>query len=536
MPNNPFTTVDRIFSNQESSTVHVVRLRCEPVRQFLESIKSVYRTIDFADEYQAQLGKLLWRLRCTVLFALAPYDHEELRLAVLGEEISDMAERLPGTRESVALLKHVMSALLEQKENPKLKWVLKQNWSKDMSAAIFALMAMRKSFGTDLVEWYSENHNSDLGMITSLEHLGSEQYSTLVMPGTLQYLSQGLFMKIFHRGEFKKIYILLYEGEFLSLKSRMHLPHSSLFLGLSEGADLSIEKKGDFNLIQDYINDENLPTQEQIFGFSGKMINSHSDGCSSRFLLCEDGSGFYVAESDRLRVWRPDAQDTLAFVYPAQLLEGDFVVLEKGRRRNLLDHSGCNEEFSAELNATGAWREPLRAMLLSSSLEKIANRMIETGHLYESSIGLDLANAVQLSGDVPIGKSELDSGNVVRNLKANISKWAEGQVYGPGDLHHLLALVQVMVECGYLQIEGSSEEAARQWFKDLEKLRAGRRVAGMNLSDQIDYLLADTLRTHVPKDGLELLLDNGMLISVHQLAMISAQVSAVSESLLTKPV
>jgi hypothetical protein len=537
MPNNPFETADRRFTNLESAAIHIVRLHCEPVRQFLESVKSVYRTIDFSDEYQAQLGRLLWRFRCSVLFGLAPYDHEELRLVGQGEEISDMAERLPGSSESVALMKQRLSVLLEQKENPKLEWILKQAWSEYEPAAIFALMAMRKSFGTDLVARYSANQNNDLGMITSLEHLGSEKYSTLVMPGTLQYLSHSLFMKLFHRGEFRRFHILLYEGESLSLKSRMQLPDSSLFPGLSEGAVLSIEKTDDSDLYKDHINDEDLPIPAQIFGTSGEMIKGRSDGCLSRFLLCADGSGFYVAESERIRVWRPDAPEKLAFVYPVQLLEGDFVILEKGQRRDLLDHSDSNTQFLAALDATGVWRKPLVAMLLSSSSEEIADRMIATGQLYERSSGLTFANAVELSGEVSIGKSEFHSGNAARNLGTNISKWAEGQVYGPGDLHHLLALVQVLMESGCLQIESSPEYAARQWYKDLETLRAGRRTAGLNLSDQIEHLLEDSLGAQAePNDGIELLLDNGMLVSVHQLAMISDQVSAVPESFLRKPV
>lgn len=517
--------------------MHVVRLRCEPVRQFLESVKSVFRTIDFADEYQTQLGRLLWRLRCSVLFGLAPYDHEELRLLAQGEEISDKAEPLPGSRESVALLTQRLSVLLEQNDNPKLEWVLRQDWPGDESAAVFTLMAMRKSFGTDLIERYSDDQNKGLGIITSLEHLGSEKYSTLVMPGTLQYLSHSLFMKLFHRGEFRRFHVLLYEGESLSLKSRLQLPDSSLFPGLSEGAGLSIDKTDGLGLSKDNINDEDQPIPAQIFGTSGGMVKGHSVGIPSRFLLCDDGSGFYVADSERIRVWRPDAPEKLAYVYPVQLLEGDFVILEEGQRRDLLDHSDSNSEFSAELDATGVWRKPLRAMLLSSSSEEIANRMMATGHLYERSTGVELVNAVELSGEVPIGKAEFDSGNAARNLKTNISKWAEGQVYGPGDLHHLLALVQVLVEGGYLQIESSHEYAARQWFKDLEKLRAGRRTAGMNLSDQIDRLLEDSLGAQaVPNDGLELLLDNGMLVSVHQLAMISDQVSTLPESLLRKTI
>lgn len=537
MLNTHFATVDRKFYNQESASVHVVRLRCEPVRQFLESVKSVYRTIDFADEYQAQLGKLLWKLRCSVLFGLAPYDHKDIRLLAHGEEISCMAERLPGSRESVALLKQRLSAIVELKENPKLEWILKQNWSEDEPTAIFALMAMRKSFGTDLVARYSQNLCNDLGLISSLEHLGREHYSTLVMPGTLQYLSHSLFMKIFHRGEFRKFHVLLYEGESLCIKSRVQLPESLLFPGLSEGAVFNVEKADDVDLSKDKINEEDLPNPAQIFGAGGGTFKGYSNGCPARFLICDDGLGFYVAENERVRVWLPDAAEKLSFVYPLQLLEGDFIILEKGQRQNLLDHSDINTNFSAEVDATGVWREPLRAMLLSRSPEEVANHMMSTGHIYKSSTWLELANEVEQSIEAPKDELVCDAGSEAHNLGINISKWASGQVYGPRGIHHFLALIQVLVECGYIQIESPPDNAARQWFKDLEKLRAGRRAAGMNLNIQIDRLLEDSLEEQTAiNDGLELLLDNGMLVSVHQLAMISEQISAVPESLLRKPV
>ena len=126
---------------------------------------------------------------------------------------------------------------------------------------------------------------------------------------------------------------------------------------------------------------------------------------------------------------------------------------------------------------------------------------------------------------------------MVRNLQTNIGKWADGQVYGPGDVNHLWALVQILVESGNLEITNSPEHVARQWFHDLEKLRAGRRAAGMSLSGQIDRLLEKSLEAHSGVNDIrELLLDNGVRVSIHQLAMISDQVSSVRESLLNKPI
>ena len=448
-----------------------------------------------------------------------------------------MAERLPGLREPVALLMERLFILLDLKENPKLEWVLKQEWSSGDSAAVFAMMAMRKSFGADLITDLPACQNNHLEVITSLEQLGGESYSTLVMPGTLQYLSHSLFMKLFHQGEYKKFYLLLYEGESHGLKSRLQLPDSWLFPGQHEGVGLTIDKTDVFDVSDDFDSDEDQRIPERLFGTVVEAANALSSGSLSRFVVSDNGTGLYIAENERVRVWRPSSSERLVFVYPVQLLEGDFVVLENGERQELLDHSDSNSVFSAELDALAVWRKPLRAMLLSRPPEEIANLMGNTKHLLENRVGRETEKVVENLDVKAAYEHTLKAGKVARNLQTNISKWADGQVYGPGDLQHMLALIQVLADSGYLHVGYSNEDAAKQWFKDLERLRSGRRVAGMKLSDQIDRLLEDCLEKQTAlSDGLELTLGNGMLISVYQVAMISDQVSTVSGSLLKKPV
>lgn len=536
MVKNAFESVDRRFFNQKSSAVHVVRFRHEPVGQVLQSVSAVYKTLDFADEYQAQLGMLLWRLRCTVLFAMTRYDHEELRLAALGEEISDFAEQLPGSKKAVALLGRRLSTLLGQKVNPKFEWVLKQDWSADETVAIFALMAMRQSFGAEMLRGHADSRNGDLEIITLLEQLGQVECSTLVVPGTLQYLSYGLFMKLFHKGIFRKFHVLLYVGERLSLKSRLLLPDSSLFPKRAEDSGLNINRTDDSTLAVEGESEGDPLDPARIFDASGELDKYHSDGCRARFLLFDDGSGWYLAERQRIRVWRPHSPGELAFVYPAQLLEGEFVFLEQVQRKELLDRSDGRPEFSAELDATSIWRKPLRAMLLSSSPAEVARRMMATPHIDEYSRRHASTNAVELSDEAGSEIMESGSSEGVRNLQTNVSRWADGSVYGPGDLQYFLALVQVLSESGDLEIQGAPESDARRWFKHLEKLRAGRKIAGVDLSAEIGRMLKDALNSRaVMSDGVELQLKNGMLVSVHQLAMIGDRVSIVPVSLLKNP-
>lgn len=511
MSQNPFAIADRKFINLESATVHKVRFRFAPVRQFLESVTTAFRTIDFADDYQAELGRNLWRLRCSVLFSLAPYDHEELELLAQGERVLTMADRLPGCKEVASKLMEQLLVLLEQKENPKLEWIMRQDWEDGNPAAVFALMAMKKSFGSDLIAQLTGYPANCPQVIRSLDQIGNGEYSTVVIPGTSQYLSQSLFMKLFHLGEYSRIYVLLYEGETFRPKERLLLPESSLLPGGSQGKDLYIERSDVVDSSDDVGSDVDKFIAGRIFSFPGEAALGEGHGIPSRFVLCDDGKGFHVAEKERIRVWRPNGSDRLVPVFPVQLSEGDFVILEQGGRSELLELTDNRQEFEAGLDATRLWRKPLQALLLSRSFEEVANLMCRTGRIPERT-----AN---------------------RNLQANLANWAEERVYGPGDLQHMLALIQVLVDSGLLQIDSSPEDSARQWFEDLEKLRAGRRAAGIHVRDEIDHLLEDSLGELAPLgDGLEVKLDNGMVVTLHQLAMIGDQVSRVPESLLRKPI
>lgn len=514
MSKNYFIDVDRRFSNQQSCVIDVVRFRCEPVHRLLDSLRSVFKDIDFSDDYQRQFGRLLWKFRCTVYFALAPYDAEELGLLADFHELSKMAERLPSSMEPMKLLRQRLIELMEFKENPKLEWVLRQSWPENETSAIFALMAMRRSFGADLVSMQAPNQNIDFEIITSLEHLVTLNCSTLVLPGTLQYLSHNLFMKLFYRGEFKRLCVLVYEKEPLSFKNKIKPPESSLFPGLVGRSELRLINIEGSDVTNAPVCNEGDSSFSQELGSSG-LIAENTDNHFDWFLLFDDGWGFYTRENEKIRIWRSDAPEKLAFVYPVQLLEGDFVILERSNRNELLEQLGSNKQFLAELDSTSVWRDPLKAMLLTVSSEEVASQMIATGYL--SVTNSDLSSNATLFEDV------------VRKIKVNVSKWAEGQVFGPRDLNHLVALVQVLVDGGYLNLESSPEHAAKVWFEHLEAIRLRRRSAGVDLNMQTEEFIEKVLQKQsVLNDGQEFALENGMQISIHQLASISEQQSEVA--------
>lgn len=509
MKNNAFELANRRFSNADLARIRVTYLDNHIVRQCLDTVKQAFCALDYSDDYQSRLSLGLFKIRCSILFGLAPYSHGELQLLEQVHELIAMAKLLPNSRDIIARLNEQLKQLLDA-PNSKLEWILQQDWE-EASGAIFTPMAMGKSFGSHLIAEQKIHH---LGVIHSANELGTGKYSTIVVPGTLRHLSYALSIRLLHRGEFAKIHVLLYEGESLDLKSRYELPSSPLFPERSSrgGPRVEISK----SKIQ--AGPEFPLSVELSFGEKNIRVGDPV----ARLLLFENGAELHVIESEFVHIWRPDSTDGLMKINPVQLMEGDCLVLEKRQRHDLLNLSDEDLGFRMELDTTDQWRRPLNAMLLNHTPREVAILMMETAYLkrrYLSDPGADIESA------------GLD------NLQANVANWANGQVFGPGDISYMRALISVLVKSGLLEINGSIDDVSTTWFSTLQSIRAGRRAAGAHLSSQRDQLLKELLNNRTElEDAEELALSNGMVISLHKLAMVGDPVRVAPDALIKEPI
>lgn len=317
-----------------------------------------------------------------------------------------------------------------------------------------------------------------------------------------------------HRGEFANVHVLLYEGEFLDLKSRYALPDSPLFPGLSSRVDTRIE----YSQQPPQTDAEHLLPAVTHIGVPDFPRSDHF----VRLLLFENGSELHIPENECVHVWRSGSTDDLIRINPAQLMEGDCLVLEKKQRHDLLDLTDEDSGFRLELDATEVWRKPLNAMLLNHTPREIAFLMMQAANL-------DYGNSSASEDGV--------ASAALRNLQSNIVNWAEGKVYGPGNISHMRALVSTLVDSSFLDIKGSIDEASVAWFATLQDIRAGRRSAGVKLSRQRDELLKVLLSKRTEIESVEeLVLGNGMVISLHKLAMVSDPVEVMPDAFRKEPV
>ena len=509
MEKNAFELADRRFSNADLAGIHVTYLRNDDVRLCLDTVKQAFRSLDYSDDYQAQLRFRLFKLRCSILFGLAPYSHAGLQLKEQGEELMALAQSLPGAREPITRVNVQLDKLLDT-PNPKLEWILQQDW-KGERAVVFTPMAMGKSSGSHLIEEQQIHH---LSVIHSISELRSGKYSTLVLPGTVQYLSYALAMRLLHQGEFGTIHVLLHEGEPLSLKKRFELPSSPLFPELSSKGGLEIEySKTENQVCDDFLLPDNVADHSQK--------NVQAMGLAARCLLFENGTELHAIENEYQHVWRSDSPDKVMKVYPGQLMEGDYLIREKAPRHDLLFQEVEDASFRHELDTTDVWRVPLNAMLLNHTPSEVATLMLKTGYLHVGKLP-ELEDAVATPA--------------LRNLHVNVANWADGRVFGPGDISHMRAIVRVLVENGYLEVGGPPDDTADGWFAALEGIRAGRRSAGVNLSSQRDEQLKEFLKEHSePEDAQEIVLGNGMVITIHKLAMVGDVVKVAPDAVIKEP-
>src|SRR5690606_2824868 len=146
MEKNAFELADRRFSNADLAGIHVTHLGNDDVRLCLDTVKQAFRSLDYSDDYQAQLRVRLFKLRCSIRFGLASYSHAGLRLKDQGEELVALTLSLRRAIEPINRVEVQLDQLVGTAW-PKLEWVQHPDW-KGGNAVVFTRMAMEKSSGS----------------------------------------------------------------------------------------------------------------------------------------------------------------------------------------------------------------------------------------------------------------------------------------------------------------------------------------------------------------------------------------------------
>lgn len=504
---SPFSLAHERFMTADDVRVRIFKVKAPEVEKVIRATAAFFQLLDFSDSYQKEIGYDVWKLRCTLLYGLARFDHPALEMVRISDEVIRKCASLPACKEAIQELRSTLERLVLNPENPKIEKVVKILDNANNEIAIFAMMAMRKSFGSHLISEALEEAGLAAEVLTSIDEARCATSRSLIVPGTCKYLSPRAFSELFRLGRFSQIAVLLYTGERFHEKSRVALPACGM-LGRNVGKpDYEVEEVASPIDETEGENEADQQISEALFEAGGALHDSDGSGVRSRYVVGDDGKGFFVPEEEKLRVLRKGSGLALAFARPVELVEGDFAILQRGDNESLLDADDDEGTFPAELDATHVWRLPLQALLQTLSPAEVGHLMVETG----------------LISSAPGGQS--------------ITNWADGETYGPGSSETMLALVKVLAGEGKLETILGTEESARHWFSDLTRIRSGRQQGGMRIRREIDALLEEAVsRLSDVADGTELKLPNGVRMDIRLIALVGDRIRKVPQHALCKPV
>ncbi len=504
---SPFSLAHKRFITAGNVRVRIFKVKAPEVDKVIRATAAFFRVLDFFDPYQKEIGYDVWKLRCTLLYGLARFDHPALEMLRISDEVIRKCASLPACKEVIQQLRATLERLMLKPENPKIEKVIKILDNANEEIAIFAMMAMRKSFGSHLISEALDEAGLAKEVLTSIEEARSATSRSLIVPGTCKYLSPRAFSELFRLGRFSEIAVLLYADERFHEKARVALPACGTLSRNVGKRDYNVEEVASPTDETEGENEADQQISEALFEAGGVLHDSDGSGVRSRYVVADDGKGFFVPERENLRVLRKGSGLALAFARPVELVEGDFAILQRGDNEALLDADDDAGTFPADLDATHVWRLPLQALLQTMSPAEVGHLMVETG----------------LISSAPGGQS--------------ITSWADGDTYGPGSPETMLALVKVLVGESRLETIQGAEESARLWFSDLTRIRSGRQQGGMRIRREIDALLEDAVSgLSDVADGTELKLPNGVRMDIRLIAIVGDRIRKVPQHALYKPV
>lgn len=506
--NSLFGQTVRRFRNAAALRVREIPVSSPLVAEVVHLSRQIVACLDRTDTFQSELGRRIWNLRTKILFTLLPFDHPKVGLCEILNDIAIDVTAIPAQVNLIRNLVQAGHALLEHPANPKLSRIralleAEMHGNSGSLTGIVAAMALGRTFGWPEKTDGIPDLPGDPVVIDSRKMLASTSFDRVIVPGTCHYLSPQMFVDLFDQGRAGEISVLLYPGEYFTLRKRQPLPDSHVFRGRLSSTRVICSRESISDLTGEE-RDAEGGSEESIWEITHDGHRAQLPGYhAARYVLFRDARGLFVPEGAHLLVWKNGntAEDNqLESVPVVRLSEGDCLVLRPGGTRYLLDLESAEEGFGQKLEETCNWRTALERLLLTRSPEDIAEEM----------------RAVGANG---------------RSLSQSLRNWADGSVYGPGHRSELGALLLVLMKHGKLATPTAMDEYLNANWNGLQELRGIRQRAAHSVRREICSQLSNAL-SHLkalPEGGL-VALENGVTVQLCQLAAVDDRMAWVPPS------
>ncbi|MDP2828668.1 MAG: hypothetical protein Q8O37_08680 [Sulfuricellaceae bacterium] len=479
------------------------------VGSVLESCRALFDLLDRGDPFQADLSRQVWVFRAHILFTLLPFDSPEIGLLTRLEEIARTAGHIPGAVKAAGRLEQEARFLLAHPENPKHRWIMTASGTTTESAQsdrtrFLSMMAMGRTFGWPKTPEGLLDAPWPVQAIDSRKCLASAVFDRIIIPGTCHYLSAPLFTELFHEGRSKAVDVLVYPGEWFSLRQRLTPPVSTIFRGRLTSRPITCTVEATAGTHDADTADTDASMRDVLWQITHGGEQSRAPGLiSARYVLCRDARGLFVPTNAYFLVWRGDIGDEegqLERIPVHRLAEGDWLVMQPTDMGYRLDIESAEAGFSQKMEEACDWRPALECLLLIASPEEIAEEM-----LAEGATGVSLAQSLR--------------------------NWANGSVYGPEKQNELRVLLVILIRHSKLPSAGVFDQYVAEHWKGLQELRGIRHRAGVRVRRDIHRQLSKALDLlGQPSASQSVLLESGVRVQLSQVAALDDQTSWVPAS------
>lgn len=506
--NSLFGQTNQRFRNAAALRVREVPVSSPLVAEIARLTRQIMVCLDRTDSFQGEIGRRVWNLRTRIFFTLLSFDHPKVGLCEILDEVAADATTIPALENLFRDLVQAGYALLEHPANPKLirtRALLESEMHvlRGSPTGIIASMALGRTFGWPERPDGMPDLPGDPVIIDSRKMLASTAFDRVIVPGTCHYLSHQMFIDLFYQGRAAEISILLYPGEYFTLRKRPLLPDSPILRGRLSSTRVICSRDSISNLADGEADAEG-GNEESVWEIAHDGHRAQLPGChAARYVLFCDARGLFVPEGAHLLVWKNGntaEESQLESVPVVRLTEGDCLVLRPSGTRYLLDLESAEEGFGQKLEEACNWRPALERLLLTRSPEDIAEEMRAAG-----------ANGLSLS--------------------QSLRNWTDGSVYGPGHRSELEALIQILMKHGKLATPADMNEYVTIHWNGLQELRGIRQRAAHSVRREICSQLSNALSLlpDLPAGGL-VGLENGLRVQLCQVAAVDDRMAWVPPS------
>ena len=519
---NAFLFAESAYKNAANQNLVTFEIDFPPLKQIISASFEIYKVLNRDEEFQRNIGNVVWRLQKTASLSLLPFEDTSLCLAALTDKIEQAVDSLPEIDSAAMAIRSAVDFLLSGIENPKRVHVQRQINNTQTQNGQIALIA--GLHGPATPGWPHDTadieiyRNKSLMLVRNRKVLSDSFFETIIFPGDPTRVDQRFLIELLYGGRSSNILILKYRGEAFDIPRLTALPKCNTFINkvspthispTTSGLILSSEKA-----IYDWVN------QSALNDLKKRHLESDAESVleerkSARFVLFANATGTFipadghVVEISKMFDLRQEidrGDDKLPRKSAADLEEGDLVMLRLSGSGDYLDDVA--NEMMVQANEANLrvraldWKDRLSRVLKKHGEGVLARELAKLG--------------------------------IVRTPQY-LWNWASGVILAPKDYPTFSKLLFGLNALDPTILESEIEGYARAKWDDIQLIKSFQKRAGMAIRSALIDRVRDLIATGQRVDTFQEIELTGLKagkMGLLRVAEVDAETMSVPSSLL----